>query len=203
MELDELTQARLTVLGVVLVMVAFWVRGIIKDRRREARFAALAQSLGSEVVREGEFHSHFPVEIGGRRFQVRLRYLGGGLGSHSGPGWCVITEVALQGVMDVHSAEIRARAWRPKAVDPRDPEFGKHFTVHDAGYPLRDGWLNERVRGVIAHFYTLELPLDPLSIEEGRLVHRARLPVRRFNGAILRELLTRQAAVAEALEHAL
>lgn len=199
MELDELTQARLTVLGVILVMVAFWVRGIIKDRRRQARFAALAQSLGSEVMREGEFHSHFPVEIGGRRFHVRLRHLGG----RSGPGWCIITEVALQGVLDVHSAEIRARAWRPKVVDPRDPDFGKHFTVLDAGYPLRDGWLNERVRGVIAHFYALELPLDPLSIEEGRLVHRSRLLVQRFNGAILRELLTRQAAVAEALEHAL
>jgi hypothetical protein len=202
MELDELAQARLIVLLVVLAMVAFWVRGVVTDRRRQARFAALAQSFGAEVVREGEFLSRFPVEIDGRMFDVRLRHIGRGSGNWA-PGWCVITGVALRGVPDIHSAEIRPRMRRPRAVDPRDPDFEKHFPVLDAGYPLRQGWLNDRVRGAIAHFYALELPLDPLILEEGRLIHRSLLPVQRFDGTNLRELLTRQSAVAAALERAL
>lgn len=201
--MDALTQARLAVLGVILAIGAFWALSTVRDRRRQAHFAALAQSLGSKAMREGEHLSRFPVEIDGRAFDVRLQHLGGGLGSSSGPGWCVITKVALQGVLDVHSTEIRPRARRPRGIDLRNSDFEKHFTVHDAGYPLRQGWLNEHVRGAIAHFYALELPLDPLSIEEGHLVHRALLPVQRFSGDTLRELLTRQVAVARALEHAL
>lgn len=203
MELDELTYTRLLVLAAVLAMVAVWAYGRARDRRRQTRFAALAQSFGSEVAREGETLSHFPVEIDGRTFDVRLQHLGRGIGSNWSPGWCVITRVALRGVSDLHSAEIRPRWRRPRVVDPRDPDFEKHFSLLDAGYPLRQGWLNDRVRGAIAHFYALELPLDPLVLEEGRLLHRSLLPVRRFSRDTLRELLARQAAVAAALERAL
>lgn len=203
MELSELAQARLISFLVVLAFVTFWISGNLRDRRRQARFAALAQSFGKEAVREGEFLSRFPVEIDGRTFDVRLQHRGKGPVS-KGPGsWYVVTEVALQGVSDLHSTDIRARWRRPKVVDPRDPDFGKYFTVYDAGYPLREGWLNHQVRTAIAHFYALDLPLDPLSIEEGRLIHRALLPVKRFDNEILRELLTRQGTVAAALEQAL
>jgi hypothetical protein len=201
--MDEITQARLISVLVVLAFVAYWVGGNLRERRRQARFAALAQSFGKEAVREGEFLSRFSVEIDGRTFDVRLQHRGRGSNS-KGPGsWYVVTEVTLQGVSDLHSADIRARWRRPKIVDPRDPEFGKYFTVFEAGYPLREGWLNHEVRSAIAHFYALDLPLDPLSIEEGRLIHRALLPVKRFSREILRELLTRQGAMATALERAL
>lgn len=200
--MDELTQARLISLLVVLAFVAYWVGGNLRDRRRQARFAALAQSFGKEAVREGEFLSRFPVEIDGRTFDVRLQHRSRS-GSKGAGSWYVVTEVALQGVSDLHSADIRPRWRRPKAVDPRAPDFGKYFTVYDAGYPLREGWLNHEVRSAIAHFYALDLPLDPLSIEEGRLIHRALLPVKRFSGESLRELLTRQGMVGAALERAL
>jgi hypothetical protein len=204
MELSELAQIRLITLVVGLVIATVWVLGIAGRRRQQARFAALAQSFGSKVVREGNFLSRFPVEVDGRTFDVRYQHIGRGVGSGGWtPGWYVVTEVPLQGVSELHSAEIRARARRPRDIDPHDPDFEKYFTVRDAGYPLRQGWLTGRMRGAIAHFYAFELPLAPLGIEEGRLIHRAHVPVRRLDGALLRELLTRQAAVADALERAL
>ena len=204
MELSELAQTRLIALVVGLVIAAVWALSIASGRRRQARFAALAQSFGSRVVREEKSLSRFPVEVDGRSFDVRYQLIGRGVGSGGWtPGWYVVTEVPLQGVSELHSAEIRARGKRPQSIDPHDPDFEKYFTVHDAGYPLRQGWLNTHVRGAIAHFYALELPLDPLGIEEGRLIHRANVPVQRLDGALLREILTRQVAVANALESAL
>jgi hypothetical protein len=203
MELDTLAQARLVVLVVVLAALSIWAGSIAGRRRRQVRFAALARSFGSEVVREGEFLSRFPAEVGGRAFDVRTQYISGVGALGLSPGWYVVTETPLQGVSELHSAEIRARGGRPRAIDPRDSDFERHFTVRDAGFPLRDGWLNDGVRGAIARFYALELPLDRLAIEQGRLIHRADLPLRRLDGAILRELLTRQASVAAALERAL
>jgi hypothetical protein len=203
MELDTLAQARLVVLVVVLAALAIWADGIARRRRHQARFAALARSFDTEVVREGEFLSRFPAEIDGRAFDVRTQYISGVGTLGLSPGWYLVTETPLQGVSELHSAEIRARGRRPRVIDPRDSDFERHFTVRDEGFPLRDGWLDDGVRGAIAHFYALELPLGPLAIERGRLIHRADLPLRRLDGAILRELLTRQAAVAAALERAL
>lgn len=199
--MDALTQGRLIALAIVLFFVAFWLVGRARDRRRQARFAALARSVGREVVREGEFLSRFPVEVEGRTFDVRLQHLGGGMGSRSGPGWCVITAATLRGVSELHSAEVRPRARLVFGGEARD--FGKDFQVIDAGYPLREGWLDDRVRGAILRFYELGLPAGPLLIEEGRLLHRGPFPVERLAGERLRDLLTRQAAVAAALERAL
>lgn len=199
--MDETTQTRLIVLGLILAAVARWAWSRARDKRRQAHFAALAQSFGKEAVPEGEFLSRFPVDIDGRTLEVRLQHRSGG--SKGAGGWYVVTEVDLQGVSDLHSADIRPRWRRPKVVDPRDPEFGKYFTVFDAGYPLREGWLNNDVRSAIAHFYALDLPLNLLSIEEGRLVHRSHLSVKRFNGDLLRQLLTRQGALAAAIERTL
>jgi len=204
MELSELAQIRLIVLGVGLIIAAFWAGGIVAGRRRQFHFASLAQSLGCKAVREGQFLSRFAVAVDGRSFEVRYQHIGKGAGVGGwAPGWYVVTETTLKGVTDMHSAEIRPRARRPRAVDPDDHDFGKYFALRDAGYPLREGWLNHRTRGAIAHFYALALPLDPLVIEEARLIHRAHLPVRRLDAGSLREVLTRQAQVAAALENAL
>lgn len=138
----------------------------------------------------------------GRRLEVRCQHIGGS--GSGGRGWSVVTEVPLrQGVSELHIADILPR-WRlRRGTETPESDFDRHFRVHDAGFPLRDGWLTKRVREAIAHFYALDLPLDRLSIEEARLIHRSRLPPGRFDSAILRELLTRQVAVAAALERAL
>lgn len=132
---------------------------------------------------------------------MRCQHIGGS--GSEGRGWTVVTEVPLQGVSELHSADILPRMRLRRDVEALESDFDRNFKVRDAGYPLRDGRLNGRVRGAIAHFYALELPLDRLSIEEARLIHRSSLPLQRFDGAILRELLTRQVAVAAALERAL
>ncbi len=204
MELDELSRTRLTVLAVAVVIAAVWGLSVASRRRQQAHFAALARSFGKEVVREGKFLSRFPVEMDGRMFDVRFQHIGRAVGSGGWtPGWYIVTDAALQGVSDLHSAEIRPRGRRPKVVDPEDPEFAKYFPVRDAGYPLREGWLNKRMRGAISHFYAMELPLNPVVIEESRLIHRSHLPVRRFSAEALREILVRQAAVGAALERTL
>lgn len=194
--MDEITQTRLITLGIFLLIVVYWAWDRARDKKRQAHFEALAQSFGRRPVPEGESLWRFLTAIDSRTFEVRLQHRGK-------RGWYFVTEVSLQGVSDLHSTDIRPRRRRPQVVDPQDPDFGKYFTVHDAGYPLREGWLNDRVRAAIAHFYALDLPLDPLSIEEGRLVHRSHLPVQRFSGDLLRDLLTRQGAVAAVLEQVL
>jgi hypothetical protein len=201
MEIGELAQTRLIVLGVLLAIAAWWAAGRAAERRRQARFTALAQALGAEGVRAGDLHWHFATAVGDRPVDVRHRYLG----SQSAPGsrgWRVITEMPLRGVSELHSAEIRPRT-RRRFAGARDTDFGSHFAIRDFGMPLREGWLGPRVRTAVGHFYALDLPLDSLSIEEGRLVHRAAAPLKRFDAAALRELLARQATVATALERAL
>ena len=199
--LTETDQARLIALAVVATGVAAWIASKVVDRRLRARFAALAKGFGSEVAREGEFLSLFPVEIGGRPFDVRLQRIGRSTGSSSSSGWRLVTGIPMSGVSELHSVQIRRRVGRRRAIDPSD--FERHFKVHDLGYPLRPGWLSDRVRGAIAHFYALELPLDSLSIEEGKLVHRGSLSLRKLDVAELRELLLRQEALAATLERAL
>lgn len=198
--MDEITQTRLIVLGIVLVIAAYWAWGRAMDKRRQARFAALAQSFGRRPVPEGDSLWRFLVAIDGRTFEVRHQYISGATGAGWAAGWYLVTQTDLQGVSDLHSFEIRAHTRRGQVIDPYDPEFEKHFTVRDSGYPPREGWLKQRVRTAIAHFYALDLRLDPLSVEEGRLVHRSHLAVKRFDGDLLRELLTRQGAVAAVLE---
>lgn len=204
MELDERAQRWLITLAVALVIGTLWGLSVAGRKRQQAHFAALARSLGREVVREGEFLSRFLAEMEGRTIDVRYQHIGRAVGSGGWtPGWYLVTDTVLEGVSDLHSAEIRPRGRRPKAVDPDDPEFAKYFPLRDSGYPLREGWLNPRMRSAISQFYALELSLDPLLIEEGRLIHRSHLPVRRFSADDLRQLLARQSAVAAALETSL
>lgn len=201
--MDAITEARLIVLGLVLAIAVYWAWGRAMDKRRQARFAALAQSFDRRPVPEGDSLWRFLVAINGRTFEVRHQYISGATGAGWAAGWYLVTQTDLQGVSDLHSFEIRARTRRGQVIDPYDPEFEKRFTVRDSGYPPREGWLNQRVRAAIAEFYALDLPLNPLSVEEGRLVHRSHLSVKRFSDDVLRELLVQQGAVAAVLEQVL
>lgn len=203
MELSELALTRLVIALLVVGVLLAWALSVAGGRRREARFSALAQSLGSQVVREGKFLSRFPIEVEGRALEVRHQHIGKAVGTGGwAPDWYLVTEVPLKGVSELHSADIRPRS-RRKAVDPDDPGFADHFRVRDFGYPLREGWLNGRTRRALADFYALDLPLESLNLEEARLVHRMQNPLRKIDGAGVRDLLARQVALASALEHVL
>jgi hypothetical protein len=95
-----------------------------------------------------------------------------------------------------------SRARRARLLRPRS-RIRTDFEIRDQGYPLTQGWATEPTRDAIYAFHSQGLPLELLSIEEARLVHRTRTPLSRFEGEGLRRLLTRQAAVAAALERAL
>lgn len=196
MELDGITQGRIAVGAVVLVALVFWLSGVLTTRRRKQRFSSLASSFGSEVTYEGEFRSKFDAQVEGRAFEIRSQHL-------NKWGWCLVTETALAGVSALHAAEIRPRLLGGRNGDQGAVEFGERFAVRDLGLPLRDGWLDERLKKTIIQFYAFGLSRDPLVIEEGCLVHRARVPLRRFEGGPLVELIKRQAAIASALERAL
>lgn len=135
--------------------------------------------------------------------EVRMQHIGGGDSNAGSSGWHVVSELRLQGVSELHSADIRRRSWRRRIVEADAAEFETHFEIRDAGLPLRNGWLNPGMRETIVRFFALGLSNDPLSIENARLIHRSRLALRKFDGAALRELLTRQFAVAAALERTL
>ena len=202
MELSELAQIRLIALAVGLAILAAWALARAGERRRGRRFAALAASVGRQPVRESEHRWSFTLEVDGRTVEVRHQHLSAGAGAERGAGWQLLTVVPLRGVSQLHSARIRRRFGRRRAaVDDARP--GDGFAVQDFGMPLRPGWLGPRVAGALAGFYALELPLAPLDVEEGRLVHRAGERLLRIEGAALRQLLERQAAVAAALERAL
>jgi hypothetical protein len=204
-ELDELAQTRLIVLALALAGLAVWATSRAAARRRERRFAALAESLGGEVLREGPSLARFLVEVDGREIEVRHHHQGRAAGTNWSPGWQMITVVPLRGVSELHSARIGPRWGRrpPESLDPRDDAFADHFTVRDFGMPLREGWLGGRARAAIAHFYALDLPLAPLDLEEGRLLHRGDERLLRLDGTRMRELLERQVAVGVALERGL
>lgn len=76
MELGEIGQAPLLVLGVVRVGAAFWIGGRAADRRRQERFGTPAPAWGSGVVRAGE---HLSCLFGGRGSVLR------GVPRHIGP----------------------------------------------------------------------------------------------------------------------
>ena len=202
-ELDEIAQTRLIVLALALAGLAIWAAARAAERRRERRFAALAGSLGGEVVREGPSLARFLVEVDGREVEVRHQHFGKGAGTSWAPGWQVITSVALRGVSQLHSTRIAPRWRRPRAHEPADGAFDDHFKVRDFGMPLRQGWLGPRVRAAIAQLYALDLPLAPLDLEEGRLLHRGDERLLRLDAARMRELLARQVALGAALERAL
>jgi hypothetical protein len=195
MELSELAHARLICLAIVLAWIGQWVIRRIDRRRQQARFAALASSFGETVVREGEFLSRFPV-IEGRTFEVRYQHIS----RNRGGSWFLVTETPLAGVSELRSTDIWARAMRPWKVEGLGSDFKKQFRVLD---PAGSEWVNEPVRAALVRFYSLGLPLDRLSVEQSRLIHRWRLPLRRIDAARLREVLARQSEVAAAIESAL
>lgn len=201
MELDELTATRLIVALVCLGIALVWIAGRASDRRRRARFARLAAACGAQADHVSAFLSTFAIEVDGRRFAVSYRHIGGRHTPGWVTGWYLVTETVLRGVSELHAVEIRPRR-RGRRRD-RGADFAAAFDVRDLGMPLPHGWVTERVHASLAAFYDLDLPLELLSVEEGRLVHRAPVALGAIGAETVRELLSRQGSVAAALERAL
>lgn len=198
--MTDVAQMRLIAIAVVVGILTAWVLARRSARQRQERFATLARSLGAQAQVQDEFLSSFCVNVDGRAFEVRHQHIGGGRsGSGWTPDWYLVTTTLLNGVPEVHSADIRPRLSRNSASPPTADDF----VVRDFGYALRNGWLSPATAQSIAAFYETDLPLDRITIEEGKLTHRSRFVLRRLNGPRLHELLSRQAALATQLERSL
>lgn len=198
--MSELLPARIAVVALVVAVLAGWAMARVAARRRQARFEALARSLGSTAVRDGEFLLRFTVELAERTFEVRYQHLGSSGGAGGPSGWYLVSSARLQGVSALHSVDVGPRSRRDLGRAVAAGDLASAFIVRDAGYPLREGWLTAAVGRALAEFYALDLPLGALALEEAALVHRLRRSLRGLGGSELRELLSRQAAVASALE---
>jgi hypothetical protein len=186
---------RLIPIGVVAVIVLWWLSARASERRRFARFEEIARAFGAEVVRESDRLLRFQTRIADRDVDVRYQ--------HMRYGWFLVTAMRLANVLDVHSVDVRPRRRPANRSDLDEGTFDRHFAIDDLGYPLREGWLNERMRDALYAFYSTRLPVDKLVIEKATLLHRSALPLRRFDGDTLRELMSRQAEVAAVLERTL
>ena len=190
--MDELTQSRLIVFAIVGAIAAAWVIANRSGTRREKRFAELGQSLGVRVHRESEFLSLFLIDVNGRAFEVKRQHIGR-------IGWHLVTTTELSGVSALHSADVRPRSRRKKP----SPASADDFLIRDQGYPLKKGWLTAATAQSLATFYDTELPLEPLFLEGGSLIHRSMSLLDQLDGPRLHDLLSRQGALASQLERSL
>jgi len=186
---------RLIAVAVVAAIVLAWLGSNASTRRRLARFHEIARAFGTKAVRENELLLRFQTKIADRTVDVRYQHLR--------YGWFLVSAMRLENVLDVHSVDVRPIRRPAKRSDLDKDAFDRHFAVDDLGYPLRDGWLNERMRDALFAFYSMPLPVDKLVIEKATLIHRSGLPLRRLGRDTLRELMTRQAEIAEVLERTL
>jgi hypothetical protein len=200
-ELTGLAQTRLIIVTIVLALLGCWYLSSRAARRRLRDFAALARTFGVEAANEGEFLSKFQVGIDGRDIEVRYQHLNGQAGAIN--AWYLVTSIPLRGVSELHSIDIRLRNGRARPDSPPATEFQDDFSVRDADGSQVGRWLNERTRVAIHAFYAQDLSLGPISIEEGKLIHRSSGLPCSFSGGRLRELLERQSTIAAAIESAL
>ena len=195
--MDELTQTRLIVAAVVGAIVGAWMLSRHFDKRREQRFVALAQSLGTQIERESEFLSRFHIEVEGRAFEVCQRHIGGA-GASGLVGWYLVTSTKLKGVSDLHATTIRPRSKLKGSAHSADD-----FLVRDQGYPLKQGWLTAAVAQSLAQLYTAEISPESIDLEEGKLIQRSRTLPGANDGPRLLGLLKRQGVLAAQLERSL
>jgi hypothetical protein len=203
LELSETGLARL-ILGLVIALVAlsWFLKGVYISRRRR-RFVEMAERLGAPVERQGKFLSRFSVEAAGRTFEVRDQHISGSTGAGWTPDWYLVTETKLRGVSELHAVEIRPRAQGKASAASGSSALDEIFEIRDSGYPLPEGWLGGEVGRALLAFYAVPLYLEPLRLEESRLLHCSRHLLGKLGADGLRSLLERQAAVAKALERAL
>lgn len=202
MPLDQLTQTRLIVLAVLVAIAAAWALARWRHRRERDRFAKLAAAFSATVEEEDEWRWSFRATLENRLFEVLWHHQAEAVGSHGGSRRYLVTRTALGGVSELHCIEFAPRG-RRRAAAPGGGDVETRFAVRDFGLSPRDGWLTGPVRTAIADFFALELPLGPLNIEAGGLVHRGSASLTRRGATALRELLVLQAAVAAALEREL
>lgn len=190
-----------------LTAVVMFVEPIVRRRRAAARLATLAQTARATVHREDAFTSWFTMTVDGRLFDVRRELRSTSRGSsYRGPsGHLLITSTPLAGPrwqmhqVDVSQARL-PRFLRARMPKTGDAAFDGRFVVTEDGLPVRDGWLDAATRTAITAFFDLPTASGPIWVREQQLQHLADDTWLRLDLAALTTLLSRQAALAAALE---
>jgi hypothetical protein len=176
------------------VVLSLWLnaRG---QRRRVEHFRSLAAQMKAKATQSSEFNWSFSVQERDRAFTVEIALRGGGTGSSSSSTNYLVTSTALRGrAWDLHSVTIRRKFGRRRST------FEETFRVQEFGLPLREGWVTEQVRSAITAIDALPLQSGELLIEEGFLRHRVMGSINAIEPSTLKQLLTRMADLAAALE---
>lgn len=179
-----------------------------RDYRRHRRaFDGLARALDATAAQGREkWPVSFSVAVDGRTFDVSYDYRSHSHGSYRGPrGHLLITATALAGSRwKMHEVDIVpgrvSRFLRSTVVGAGGAGPDSSFQVVDNGVPVREGWFDAGTRDAVTAFFGSTVASGPLWVKEQQLMHVASAPWKGIDGAALRTLLTRQAAVATAFE---
>ena len=180
----------------------------VDSRRYARRFKTLSTAFGREGAPLSD--QSFTAMVGERQFEVKHVYRTSttSVGTTRGPyGHLLVSSTMLAARRwELHGVDIvRGGVRLRKALGHRllttgDAEFDAKYAVREDGIPIRERWLDQATRAAIANFYELPSATGTIWIQEGRLSHLISSPWKGVDGASLQALLTRQAALASALE---
>jgi hypothetical protein len=188
--------------------VAFVLYGLLghgfKTRRYTKRFRELARAFGQDGA------DVFTTEVAGRQFEVKCQYRTdqGPVGTVRGPyGYLLVTTTSLRSPrwelhgVDFEKGNVRLhKALGHALTTTGDAKFDAQFIVREDGVPVRENWLDAPARAAIVRFYELPESRGTTWIQEAKLSHLIAAPWKGINESSLRELMTRQAALATELE---
>lgn len=196
------TWAQIVVGWFALTFVVMLVTPSIDYRRHRGRIRRLAQALGATATRGSEqWPVGFKIEVDGRSFDVTYQCYTRRAGDLRPSGHVLVTSTPLAGQrwstveVDIVPGTI-PRWFRRKDLPDQDAPFQVRSINIDRS------WFDAGCRAAVTAFYALSRELGPMLVQEQVLVHAASTPWPVADGEALRELLRRQAAVAQAFERA-
>lgn len=201
--------AQILVPVLVIAMLAAVVESPIRRRRARLAFDRLAGQAGAAITPVDWVTATFPMEVAGRRFEVRRewhsRAYSTGSNSWRGPiGHLLITSTPLAGsrweLHQVDMASLSTAARRSSDLTTGDAAFDARFRVHQDGVPVRDGWLDAATRAAVARLFDAPGVTGPVWVQGQSLQVLRSEPWKDVDAASLRRVLEAQAALAVALE---
>jgi hypothetical protein len=200
------TWAQVGVGWFVLMVLVMLLSPGFQYRHHRARFERLARALGTEAARGRDpWPLSFTVQVDGRAFEVHYDHFASNRLDLRPSGHVLVSSTLLSGsAWTLHEVDIVPGAvprWlRPKHPTPGAAAQDAPFQVRSAGSPVRQGWFDTECRAAVTAFYALGREVGPMQVRAQTLTHHTSAPWPARDGESLRELLRRQAAVAEALE---
>jgi len=200
--------AQILVPIVVLAMLASAIDKPRRRRRARETFARLAAQAGAPVTTVDWVTETFPLDLAGRRFEIRREWRTRGQSSthgYRGPvGHLLVTSTPLSGSrwelhqIDIATLDTAAR----RSTDPTsgDAAFDARFRVRQDGVPVRDAWLDAATCAAVTALFDTPGVRGPVWVQGQAVQVLHQEPWWDIDLAALTRVLHAQAAVAAALE---